>query len=118
MITDDDFPADGHWPGVLNFNTLAELAGLVPARSGARAARLVGIPDRPSRAPEAVSLAELSGVHADPQARRGIGLRLLDLGGTGETHPDLIPILSQFLVGGGDGVFQAPPRSSPAGCGR
>jgi len=38
MITDDDFPADGHWPGVLNFNTLAELAGLVPARSGARAA--------------------------------------------------------------------------------
>ena len=81
MITDDDFPEDADWPGLRNFTTLAELAGLAPTRANALAARWVGIPDRPSRAPEAVSLAELSGVHADPQARQGTGLRLSDLRG-------------------------------------
>ena len=77
MITDDDFPEDGNWPGRRNFTTLAELAGLVPARSRARAARRRPIPDRLSRAPEVLSLAELSGVtpaRSDALAARWVGM--------------------------------------------
>ena len=77
----DDFPAGGHWPGARNSNTLAELAGLTPARLGAQnfislaelsrvtperantqVPRRRPIPDRLSWAPPVISLAELSGV--------------------------------------------------------
>ena len=92
MIYDDDFPADGHWPGARNFFSLAELSGVAPARPGARnfislaelssvtpersdtrAARRRPIPVRLSWAPEVLSLAELSGVapeRSDTRAAR------------------------------------------------
>jgi hypothetical protein len=45
MITDDDSPADGHWPGARNLFNLAEISGVTPVRSDSPVA---GIPDRPS----------------------------------------------------------------------
>ena len=50
VIHDEDFPADGGWPGARSFINLAELSGLTPAPAGAQVPRRRPIPDRPSRA--------------------------------------------------------------------